>query len=321
MRVILKALAKKRQGDLGQTGLSYLELSPYKANVKFDRLQLDEEARFREPNKFTVKVGLGKEGISRNRYRGVVPWDYNRVKLPVTEGHNDYVNASWVKLSTVDPNISKSYIVTQGPTKKTVDHFWQMLFHYCEGPIVIVMLTGLKEPSAHGYMEKCAKYWPSRTSDVLPISKTGGFKHDLQVRMLSDQVHDFYELRELEIVDLETSISKKVHHFYYNTWQDFGNPEEGADMIKFVEIVNSYNTSNDPLIVHCSAGIGRSGTYVAIDAGITLGLWDDVDATADPIFSMVTSMREQRPGMVQRPEQYQYIHEELKRFHKTLAKN
>lgn len=305
----------QRQKDAsGKFDLSYLELSSHNANIKFSSLQSEEDARFRQANKFSVRVGLGREGISRNRYRGVVPWDHNRVLLPVAPGYNDYINASWVKLHTENPAHSKSYIVTQGPTRNTIGHFWHMLFHYCEGPIVIVMLTGLKEPAGGRNMEKCAKYWPSRPYEDMLIAKADGFDHELKVTLKSDQLEDFYELRELELQDTETKITKLVHHFYYNKWEDFGQPDEGADMIKFVQFVNSLNTSNGPLVVHCSAGIGRSGTYVAIDAAISLGLWSN-GTEEDPIYKLVTSMREQRPGMVQRPEQYKFIHEELKRFH------
>ncbi|ANB15585.1 tyrosine protein phosphatase PTP1 [Sugiyamaella lignohabitans] len=378
---------------------SYLNQSLNDIEIKFDVLNEEEHARFGKPE-WSVRYGLSPENLVRNRYRGVVPWDKTRVKLPVTADGNDYINASWVTLTpggdlhppqndsklkdsssktssrpsrkffthsrsnsnssnseipvvkeqvkgekgleqsdlpveeatssssvsvsserpqspfsspSSDNIASKTYIVTQGPLNSTIVDFWQMVNEYCGDPAVIIMLTGLSEPYKGQRMNKCARYWPVDKNVSIPIPKGENYKHDLSVRLVSLSQTSYYELRELEITNVTTGTKKAVHHFYYNTWPDFGNPSGGADMVNFVSIANAKNTApQSPLVVHCSAGIGRSGTYLAIDAALTRGCW--VDNERDLVYDLVSSMRQQRLGMVQKATQLEYIYLQIKKY-------
>jgi protein-tyrosine phosphatase len=264
---------------------------------------------FSNDEELSIRDSMDPINQKRNRYSNVVPWDKNRVKLSVRNGHNDYINASWITL------FGKKYIATQGPTPNTIDHFWQMVYSHTGDPAVIVMLTPLRE----GKVKKCEQYWPKNVDDSLSISSKGGFISGLKVSLLSEQFTPHYELRELELSQLKPyeprigPVKKKIYHFYFKSWADFDKPHEEASICELIEAVNSKNPPGSPLTVHCSAGIGRTGTYIAIDAALKATKDRDI-CDRMFIYNIVSEMRKQRMGMIQRPDQYVFVHEELRRI-------
>jgi protein-tyrosine phosphatase len=171
------------------------------------------------------------------------------------------------------------------------------------------MLTPLQENHRGLSLEKSSHYWPISADEPLKVGKEGGFIDALEVKFLSEQVFEHYELRELQITNLTTGVHKLVHHFHYQSWEDFGNPKTDADLVSFINLVNSKATdTNSPIVVHCSAGIGRTGTYIAVDSILNSSLPE----TLDPVFEAVSLMRQQRIGMVQSFCQFLYIYDQLK---------
>lgn len=269
---------------------------------KFKRLNREEQERVYSAQ-WSMDAALKPENRKRNRYGNILPWDKSRVHLKVNEGENDYINASFIDLG------SKHYIATQGPLPNTIGHFWHMVFDNSGDPAVVVMLTPLQENHRGLALEKSSHYWPTTTDKPLIVSNDGGFADELEVRFIAEQPFEHYELRELVIKNMSTGVEKTVHHFHYQSWEDFGNPKKDGDLLKFINLVNEKATdTNSPIVVHCSAGIGRTGTYVAIDSIVN----GDLPETLDPVYDTVTLMRQQRIGMVQSFSQFVYVYDQLK---------
>lgn len=282
-----------------------------------------------------------------------MPFDQNRVRLSVQEGGNDYINASLITLDLgADLSIgSKKYIATQGPTRTTVNHFWQMLYSllhndYKSDSAVIVMLTPVHESGR----EACAPYWPSEVGSKLEIPSDEDFPQALEVSCISSQMvappvgttDEQYPHTQcdLKLTCPEKGITKTIHHIYVDTWVDFDRPKASGDIFSLVRLCNSLQASTSsrskqiqaidamlespptkdmPMIVHCSAGVGRTGTYMALDYMLTRSKLLNADTPpsvystiSDPIYELVKSMREQRMGMVQRFSQYKYIYENVR---------
>lgn len=277
------------------------------------------------------------------------------------EEPNDYINASLISLDLgQDQSIGpKEYIATQGPTRRTIGHFWQMLYSmtqdvYNSDIAVVLMLTPIFERGR----EACAPYWPSKVGEELEVPNDESFGKLLQVTCVSvEQVvpklgdHTQYPHVKtvLKLKSPEDNIEKIIHHIHVDTWVDFDRPTADGEIFSLVRLAESLQQSSDenkpavtqvkskemPLVVHCSAGVGRTGTYLALDymmtrsklllpANKTHGTSQHQhhssnlrDLTTDPIYELVLSMREQRMEMVQRISQYRYIYENVKREYLT----
>lgn len=228
---------------------------------RYNILRAEEHARTdgRCGSEWSRKAGLDPHNKDRNRYTNIIPWDHSRVKLPVKTGGNDYINASWVQLG------AHTYIASQGPLASTAAHFWQMVYAYGGDPATIVMLT----PVYEHVVEKCARYWPSdKASDVVYPREQGDFEFGLAVRMEKKSENEHYTYSQFKLVpDDPAHPAHIVHHLYYNTWLDYSKPNADADIRALIQLVNnSLKNPGAPLVVHCSAGIGRTGTFIAIDA-------------------------------------------------------
>eukprot|EP00730_Choanoeca_flexa_P007709 TRINITY_DN12380_c0_g1_i1.p1 TRINITY_DN12380_c0_g1~~TRINITY_DN12380_c0_g1_i1.p1 ORF type:complete len:381 (+),score=84.44 TRINITY_DN12380_c0_g1_i1:1299-2441(+) len=231
----------------------------------------------------------------KNRYTNVLPTASSRVPLtrlgddPVSE----YINANYVKGYLSE----KRFIAAQGPKEETTSDFWRMLWEQkCQ---IIVMMTGLKENGR----DKCHRYWPEEGQIM---------EDDLYSLKSLDAVdYDFYILSTLELTEKASGKSFRIMHFWYTNWPDHGVPDETWHVIKFVLAVREYAVKHKgvgPIVVHCSAGIGRTGTFVAIDKGIQElnSAWRVTD-----IYGNVMRMRHERGGSVQTPIQYLFIHQAL----------
>ncbi|XP_053390693.1 tyrosine-protein phosphatase 10D-like isoform X2 [Mercenaria mercenaria] len=230
----------------------------------------------------------------KNRYTNILPFDHSRVKLRPSDDMegSDYINANYIPGYTS----RREYIATQGAMQATFDDFWRMIWE--QNVDTIVMLTKLMEKGRH----KCDKYWPDLGEPV--------FYGDLVVSLQSESNLSDYTIKIFE-VKMGTKM-KKIKHFHFLQWPDFGCPDKHWPVINFISMVRQYRPPfpKGPLLVHCSAGVGRTGTFIAVDYLLQhIRDHDEVD-----IFSLVLEMRNHRLNMVQTEDQYVYIHECLKAF-------
>ena len=245
--------------------------------------QLENMMVFNDPG---LELFINPDCHIHNRYRTVLPYVKNRVNL--SEGDSDYINASYVTVEQVE----RSYIVTQGPLENTIPHFWEMVWEHKS--IGIVMLCHCEEKGS----EKCAKYWPMEGSGCV----IAGF---LMVKCRGCTWRDSYCVSSLEIQNLETEETHTLLHFHYHAWPDFGVPKDKMAFMRFLMDVRDYGVLRPgvgPAIVHCSAGIGRSGVFTLADvclssierAGSLNGL---------NVKDILLDIRKQRLGLVQTSEQ------------------
>ncbi|XP_048256535.1 uncharacterized protein LOC124125702 isoform X3 [Haliotis rufescens] len=228
-----------------------------------------------------------EENKGKNKYISYYPYDATRVVLTELPGRpgSDYINASYIH----GYSRPKAYIAAQAPTTMTLPDFWRMIWE--QNCTRIVMLTNLMELGR----VKCEAYWCD-TSDM-----NAG---DLTVTVTNSSIRAHWVVRELQVADSKTNTRRCFHHFHFTTWPDHGTPEETA-LTEFLWLVRtSYNTQDDPLLVHCSAGVGRTGTYIAVDYLLDQALADQkVD-----VFGCISGMRDQRKGLIQTKEQYRCVY-------------
>ncbi|XP_064511732.1 receptor-type tyrosine-protein phosphatase beta isoform X3 [Pseudopipra pipra] len=241
----------------------------------------------------TCDIALLPENRGKNRYNNILPYDTSRVKLSNVDDDpcSDYINASYIPGN----NFRREYIATQGPLPGTKDEFWKMAWE--QNVHNIVMVTQCVEKGR----VKCDHYWP--------LDQDSLYYGDLIVEMLSESVLPEWTIREFKICSEEQLDSTRlIRHFHYTVWPDHGVPETTQSLIQFVRTVRDYiNRTPDtgPTIVHCSAGVGRTGTFIALDRILQqLDSKDTVD-----IYAAVHDLRLHRVHMVQTECQYVYLHQ------------
>ncbi|KAI8951266.1 protein-tyrosine phosphatase-like protein [Xylaria longipes] len=308
----------------------FLKLSDANIESKFQELIWLERMRSQQgiqnpsPN-FQFSRVLSPETKILDRYANIQPWANNRVHLPVPEGKLDYINASpIISPSPLRPNTRPSfnYIAMQGPKVNTVEHTWRMVAQL-ESPVVIVMLTDTHE----GYMEKCYPYFPHNSHDGIEVGETDEFEDGFRARVICVSVEErqdgAIQMRKLNLhVDGRGDIT--VWHLLYRRWPDFGVPrvEDYGSFFELMKLSRELNTNaNNPRIIHCSAGVGRTGTFISLETlmrEIDEGAMDYLDSEMndsndDPVFRTVNRLREQRRTMVQADSQYAFIYKVLRR--------
>uniref|UniRef100_A0A8C6WYA7 protein-tyrosine-phosphatase n=1 Tax=Neogobius melanostomus TaxID=47308 RepID=A0A8C6WYA7_9GOBI len=246
------------------------------------------------------KEGQRPENKSKNRYKNILPFNDTRVILQNSDPDvvgSDYINANYIRLGEAKLENNKVYIATQGCLATTVNDFWQMVWQ--ENTRVIVMTTREVEKGRN----KCVPYWPD-----LETSKEMG---PYVVTHISEKEATDYKLRVLEIALMDKpQKARTIWHFQYMSWPDHGVPQEPGGVLSFLDQVNSkqYEYPNaGPMIIHCSAGIGRTGTIVVIDMIIETITRRGLDCDID-IAKIIQMVREQRSGMVQTEAQYKFIY-------------
>ncbi|KAM6454975.1 tyrosine-protein phosphatase non-receptor type 1 [Liasis olivaceus] len=244
-----------------------------------------------EASDFPCKVAKHPRNKNRNRYRDVSPFDHSRIKLQ--QGDNDYVNASLIKMEEAH----RSYILTQGPLPNTCGHFWEMIWE--QKSRGVVMLNRVMEKGSI----KCAQYWPQKEEKEMFFEDT-----NFTLTLISEDIKSYYTVRELELNNLITHETREILHFHYTTWPDFGVPESPASFLNFLFKVResgSLNPEHGPIVVHCSAGIGRSGTFCLVDTCLLL-----MDKRKDPssvdIKQVLLEMRKYRMGLIQTADQLRF---------------
>ncbi|XP_048243323.1 uncharacterized protein LOC124147532 isoform X2 [Haliotis rufescens] len=278
-------------GDLGHV----IPLSSLEARVR-EIENHPQEAFERLPGGFTHSyVESQKAGNKgKNRFKGYYPYDYNRVVLHNDSdgSRGDYINASYLDGYKTD----NRYIAAQGPYKSDiVGDFWRMIWQ--EGCTSIVMVTGLVEAGK----VKCLQYWPSEKGS----EKFG----DVMVTVETETRLANYTITKLAVENEKESERRDVCHLHFTSWPDHGVPDTAAllDFMWRVKVISGQQT--EPIIVHCSAGIGRTGTYIAIESLVEQAKTEGVV----DVVSFVSNMRGQRKNMIQTKEQYLFVYQAVAR--------
>ncbi|XP_056306605.1 receptor-type tyrosine-protein phosphatase H [Danio aesculapii] len=242
-------------------------------------------------NQSSVAAGL-PENKDKNRVSNVLPYNTSRVHLTINKaGDSDYINANYMPGYG---NVSRQYIAAQGPLPSTVNDFWRMVWE--QKSSAIVMLTSCTEDG----MVKCEQYWP--------LDNTPFLYGNLLVAVKSVNKSDSWTLREFHVKNKMTSDTRIVHHFHFTAWPDHGVPCGTEDLIQFRELIRQHIESPfsaGPTVVHCSAGVGQTGTLIALD--VLLQQLNREKAVG--VAAFVKEMRLSRPLMVETESQYVFLHQ------------
>ncbi|KAJ8675580.1 hypothetical protein QAD02_011366 [Eretmocerus hayati] len=223
----------------------------------------------------------------KNRYSDILPYDFSRVKLEVIDDdpNTDYINASFIK----GYSGHEEYIACQGPKEDTTYDFWRMIDQY--DVKIILMLTQLVERGK----EKCHQYFPT-------IKETFNYEN-LSIKCTSELDYRTYTQRTLVLQKGEEK--RTITHLYFKDWPDHDVPDDFDAMIHFCQIFRKqFSCVKGLAVVHCSAGIGRTGTLIAVD----ILLQSIRDNRKLDVFGTVYRLRRHRLNMVQRESQYAYIY-------------
>ncbi|XP_072021945.1 receptor-type tyrosine-protein phosphatase F-like isoform X2 [Amphiura filiformis] len=259
-----------------------------------DNLLFSQEYESIEPGQqFTWDHSNLEVNKPKNRYANVIAYDHSRVILTTIDGipGSDYINANYCD----GYRKQNAYIATQGPLPETISDFWRTVWE--QRTSTIVMMTKLEERNR----VKCDQYWPSRGQETYG---------QVQVTLLDITELATYTVRTFALVNLKNRSQEKreVRQFQFTAWPDHGVPEHSSSVLAFVHRVKACNPADaGPVVVHCSAGVGRAGAYIVIDSMLER---IKHEKTVD-IYGHVTCLRAQRNYMVQTEEQYIFIHEAL----------
>ncbi|KAI1720266.1 protein-tyrosine phosphatase domain-containing protein [Ditylenchus destructor] len=269
-------------------------------------MSADSDFRFSEEYEDLRLIGIGQSCIAadlsanraKNRFTNILPYDHSRVKLlpaddeDVSDG-SDYINASFIP----GFNGRREFIAAQGPLPSTRDHFWRLVWEQqCPA---IVALTKCVEKGR----DKCHQYWPDNSQRTVLYA-------DIEVTLLNESIdYEEFTVRELRLTNLAepSQPSRTVQHLHYMAWPDFGVPDHPSGIVHFARLFRNKlppSPNNKPTIVHCSAGVGRSGTFIALDRLVqNIEYGRNID-----VFGTVYEMRFERCHMVQNEQQYIFIH-------------
>ncbi|KAH8724643.1 protein-tyrosine phosphatase-like protein [Phaeosphaeriaceae sp. PMI808] len=296
---------------------AFLRQRPTELNSRWIALELAQLERGRDGAQARCNT---EEYAPRNRYANVDPYQANRVRLDVPEGHSDYINASPIPDPDHATATTLTYIATQGPKQDSWSHIWRMIWKENQDPAVVIMLTQTHETGR----EKCYPYYPqSLDSPDMPINEhdefNDGFLHNLHLNSLHHDDEARTQVREITMTADESDETRTIWHLLFSAWPDFSAPD-GADrqaLLNLIDMSRAKNSDNatNPRIVHCSAGIGRSGTFIALDwlmQELHHGTLDHVPDAHDPIFHVIEKLRDQRAGMVQSKIQFLFLYDTLR---------
>ncbi|XP_025755887.1 receptor-type tyrosine-protein phosphatase S isoform X5 [Oreochromis niloticus] len=257
-----------------------------------DNLRLSQEYESIDPSQqFTWEHSNLEVNKPKNRYANVIAYDHTRVILSPIEGilGSDYINANYID----GYRKQNAYIATQGPLPETFGDFWRMVWE--QRAASVVMMTRLEEKSRI----KCDQYWPSRGTETYGM---------IQATLLDTMELATFCVRTFSLHKSGSSERREVRQFQFTAWPDHGVPEYPTPFLNFLRRVKACNPPDaGPIIAHCSAGVGRTGCFIVIDAMLERIRHE---RTVD-IYGHVTLMRSQRNYMVQTEDQYSFIHEAL----------
>ncbi|XP_073715202.1 receptor-type tyrosine-protein phosphatase eta isoform X2 [Misgurnus anguillicaudatus] len=291
---------KRRKDDSSSVPIHSIRSNPIKVEdyeAYYKRQRADSFCGFAEEFEDLRPVGINQakviaqapENKSKNRYNNVLPYDSSRVKLSMPNSQfDDYINANYMPGYTS----KKEFIAAQGPLPCTVNDFWRMVWE--KNIRTIVMLTKCNEQGR----VKCEKYWPAEMNQ---------FNH-LTVTTISEIPLEEWTIRDFEVKNVKTGETRSVRHFHFTAWPDHGVPETTELLINFRHLVREHMdqySRHSPTLVHCSAGVGRTGTLIAIDRLI---FQIERDGVVD-VFGTIHDLRMHRPLMVQTEDQYVFLNQ------------
>ncbi|XP_020952524.1 receptor-type tyrosine-protein phosphatase F isoform X22 [Sus scrofa] len=257
-----------------------------------DGLKFSQEYESIDPGQqFTWENSNLEVNKPKNRYANVIAYDHSRVILTSIDGvpGSDYINANYID----GYRKQNAYIATQGPLPETMGDFWRMVWE--QRTATVVMMTRLEEKSR----VKCDQYWPARGTETYGL---------VQVTLLDTVELATYTVRTFALHKSGSSEKRELRQFQFMAWPDHGVPEYPTPILAFLRRVKACNPLDaGPMVVHCSAGVGRTGCFIVIDAMLERMKHEK---TVD-IYGHVTCMRAQRNYMVQTEDQYVFIHEAL----------
>ncbi|XP_058636805.1 receptor-type tyrosine-protein phosphatase delta isoform X31 [Onychostoma macrolepis] len=270
-----------------------MELADHIERLKAnDNLKFSQEYESIDPGQqFTWEHSNLEVNKPKNRYANVIAYDHSRVLLSAIDGipGSDYINANYID----GYRKQNAYIATQGALPETFGDFWRMIWE--QRSANIVMMTKLEERSR----VKCDQYWPNRGTETYGL---------IQVTLLDTVELATYCVRTFALYKNGSSEKREVRQFQFTAWPDHGVPEHPTPFLAFLRRVKSCNPPDaGPMVVHCSAGVGRTGCFIVIDAMLER---IKHEKTVD-IYGHVTLMRAQRNYMVQTEDQYVFIHDAL----------
>ncbi|XP_032992848.1 receptor-type tyrosine-protein phosphatase S isoform X1 [Lacerta agilis] len=269
------------------------ELADHTEHLKAnDNLKLSQEYESIDPGQqFTWEHSNLEVNKPKNRYANVIAYDHSRVILLPIEGivGSDYINSNYID----GYRKQNAYIATQGPLPETFGDFWRMVWE--QRSATVVMMTKLEEKSRI----KCDQYWPGRGTETYGM---------IQVTLLDTIELATFCVRTFSLHKNGSSEKREVRQFQFTAWPDHGVPEYPTPFLAFLRRVKTCNPPDaGPIVVHCSAGVGRTGCFIVIDAMLER---IKHEKTVD-IYGHVTLMRSQRNYMVQTEDQYSFIHDSL----------
>uniref|UniRef100_A0A8W8NY22 protein-tyrosine-phosphatase n=1 Tax=Magallana gigas TaxID=29159 RepID=A0A8W8NY22_MAGGI len=243
--------------------------------------------------RFPCEVSKSAENMPKNRFKTTFPYDHSRVVLESSKEFNsDYINANYIE----NMDGKREFIASQGPRVNTVVDHWRMIWQ--EHINYIVMLTNLIE----GPKVKCHQYWPEvgKEMDVDPFSLT----------LLEEKVYAYFVVRKMVVRKKKVTGSRTVVQFHYTHWPDHGTPDP-LNLVDFLrQFRHKIKPSHQPILIHCSAGIGRTGTFIALDV---LSRYGKVKGKVN-IIEYVKAMRKDRMTMIQNVDQYVFLYHALYEF-------
>ncbi|XP_047241246.1 receptor-type tyrosine-protein phosphatase S-like isoform X27 [Girardinichthys multiradiatus] len=291
--VELRRLNFQTPGMASHPPIPIMELADHVERLKAnDNLKFSQEYESIDPGQqFTWEHSNLEVNKPKNRYANVIAYDHSRVLLSAIDGipGSDYINANYID----GYRKQNAYIATQGALPETFGEFWRMIWE--QRSAIIVMMTKLEERSR----VKCDQYWPTRGTETYGL---------IQITLLDTVELATYCVRTFALFKNGSSEKREVRQFQFTAWPDHGVPEHPTPFLAFLRRVKACNPPDaGPMVVHCSAGVGRTGCFIVIDAMLER---IKHEKTAD-IYGHVTLMRAQRNYMVQTEDQYVFIHDAL----------
>uniref|UniRef100_A0A0N5AGQ7 protein-tyrosine-phosphatase n=1 Tax=Syphacia muris TaxID=451379 RepID=A0A0N5AGQ7_9BILA len=282
-------------------------------NAQFVKIRNDQDS-LRDSGEFTCKVGADPKYYQKNRYRDIIPYDKNRVQLhplnkpddyiPTEDEEEGYINASFVEYSPADAK----YIAAQAPLPTTLNDWFHMIREH--DVAVIVNLCKLVEMGR----VKCERYWPEKVDE----EQTFG---DVKALLTSEEYFSEFCKRHIKL-RYPDDFEKEVVQLNYYEWPDHGCPTVDTHILSMIEAFDKlhYMHPEKPVLVHCSAGCGRTGTIIA--ANIIRQLINGHNLTKKlRLDELVNNLRKQRVSMVQTPDQYQFLHKLVVHFCREKLKS